>query len=71
MLTDRDKHQVCIAHGKLVDRLTRAQEELQRLQRIEGRGLHSRLKRMNKLSDEIASLTKRINVAESMMEGGF
>lgn len=62
------RNPVGLAWERLVDRLTRAEEEYARLSRIEGRAALKALPRMNRLSDEIESLKRRIAVAESLLE---
>lgn len=61
------QHQIGIALGKLIDRLTRAKEELSRLQKQEGAGYGRRLPRMVKLAEEIKSLIVRIERAENLL----
>lgn len=67
-LTPRDKHEIGKAHGKLVDRLTRKQDELDAMKYL----TYSQPKFQFRLAEkraEVASLLQRIERAERLMEG--
>src|SRR5690606_14607627 len=66
LMTASDIHQIGLAIGKLVDKLTAKQEELRRCEGITGRGYP--LRKINRLRDEIARLEQRIQRAERLQD---
>ena len=68
-MTPEQLHVIGIAWAKLVGLMTTKQDELRRLQAMQGSGYGRRLPRMVKLADEIESLKARIERAERLQQG--
>jgi hypothetical protein len=68
-VTPEQLHVIGIAWAKLVGLMTTKQDELRRLQAMQGSGYGRRLPRMVKLADEIESLKARIERAERLQQG--
>jgi hypothetical protein len=68
-VTPEQLHVIGIAWAKLVGLMTTKQDELRRLQAIQGVGYARRLPRMVKLAEEIKSLKARIERAERLQQG--